>query len=85
MFTNAPINIKKARLKPIENSKISIFPRLRILRIANIKMPGTKVTKIKPVTCLIKGMLKPKADNPHKIKKTIEKTNEKANFASILL
>ncbi|GAI11030.1 unnamed protein product [marine sediment metagenome] len=54
----------KAMLKPTEYSRLSTAPILWILKILRIRMPGIKVRKIKPTTCLKIGMSKPKAASP---------------------
>ena len=61
---NAPKNITKARLNPTEYTKLSVMPTLWILRILRIRMPGMKVTKMKPTICLNPGTSKPKLASP---------------------
>ena len=63
-FINNPENIMKAKLNPIEYNRLSIMPTLWILRILRMRMPGTKVRKMKPTICLKPGTSKPKPARP---------------------
>ena len=60
----SPENITKAMLSPTEYNRLSIMPILWILRILRIRIPGTKVRKIKPTICLKPGISKPKPARP---------------------
>jgi len=63
-FVSAPINIIEARLKPTEYARLSIMPTLWILKILRIRIPGTKVRKLKTTICLKPRTSKPKLASP---------------------
>ncbi|MEM3715388.1 MAG: hypothetical protein QXF82_10625 [Nitrososphaeria archaeon] len=43
LFNNKPINIKNARLNPVESDTISAILNFSIFKIFMIRRPGTKV------------------------------------------
>jgi len=57
-FIRNPMSIRKARLNPIENKKVSNLLNMSNLNIFRIKKPGIKVRKIKPEICRAKGTSK---------------------------